>query len=535
MNLTIAVHTLGCKVNQCDADALISALKNLGCNAFSSRDFDSHADVFVINTCTVTHISEKKSRQMLRRAKKLNPNAFVAVCGCAVRAESSFFSEADFIFDARKPDDFFAALARFADCNVPEISSQTCTVAEKNEKNFVAEKNNLTSREKNFSEEKNSLLSREKNFVAEKNEKNFNEEKNNLTSREKNFAAEKNNLTSREKNFAAEKNEKNFAAEKNNLTSREKNFAAEKNEKIFFSHDVAQNKKTRAFIKIQDGCDRFCSYCIVPHVRGEIKSRPLPEIVSEAQNFVAAGALEIVLTGIQIAAYGNDTENRAVDVAREYRPENSLSCVIKKIAALDGVNRLRLSSVDPRAVDENFLEAVALPVVCEHFHLSLQSGCDATLKKMNRRYTSAEYAKSAAALRKIHADAALTTDIIVGFPGESDSDFLESLNFAREMKFAKLHVFEFSPRTGTPAAEFLGQVAHKIKSERAKIMRDLSDELQKNFLRAQIGKTLDVLFENENFGHSRNYCAVRTSHSHKKNTIQKIKINGSENEFLTGE
>ncbi|MCL1843832.1 MAG: tRNA (N(6)-L-threonylcarbamoyladenosine(37)-C(2))-methylthiotransferase MtaB [Defluviitaleaceae bacterium] len=412
--MDIAIHTLGCKVNRCDADSLAAGLRNLGHNVFSGA-FKRRADVFVVNTCTVTHTGDKKSLQMLRRARRLNPGAFVAMCGCLAKAtESAPPAEADFVFDARKPDDFISQLEKISATHfikTPGLPAQ------------------------------------------------------------------------------------------------------------------ADKLRTRSFIKIQDGCDRFCSYCIVPLVRGPLVSLPEEEILSKAKALIAAGTPEIVLTGIQAASYGYDTG------------KGNLPALIKKTAALYGLKRLRLSSTDPWAVTADFLEAVETsPVLCSHFHLSLQSGCDNILKKMNRRYTTAEYAKAAESLRKLRPEAALTTDMIVGFPGESDSDFAESLSFVRKMKFANMHVFEFSPRKGTPAAEFPAQTSHKIKSERGKIMRELAEELQADFLNLQIGKTLDVLFETKTKGHSANYCPVEVlTPENLASTIQKVTITSREGDCLKGE
>jgi threonylcarbamoyladenosine tRNA methylthiotransferase MtaB len=404
--MIVAIHTLGCKVNQCDADELIAALKADGHTAFSARSFDIFADIFVVNTCTVTHTSDKKSRQMLRRAKNKNPNALVAMCGCMAK-KSDKIDGVDFIFDAREPREFLAKV------------------------NALGKKTSLPPQE-------------------------------------------------------------------------------------------IPKTKTRSFIKIQDGCDRFCSYRIVPHVRGAVKSRPLSEIIREAEILVNSGALEIVLTGIQVAAYGNDTE------------KENLSSVVKNVAAIDGLKRLRLSSIDPWAVNAEFIAAIAeTPVLCGHFHLSLQSGCDTTLEKMNRRYTTDDYRKAAASLRKIRPNAALTTDVIVGFPSESDSDFLRSLDFVREMEFSQVHVFEFSPREGTPAANFPAQVPQNVKHERGKIMREAVAELQKNFLERQVGRTLSVLFEREN-GKTENYCTVRAK-SATPNKIYDVKITSCTDEFLEGE
>lgn len=414
--LKIAIHTLGCKVNQCDADALMSALTERGYDAFNTREFDCGADVFIINTCTVTHIADKKSRQCLRRAKKYNPGAYIIMCGCLGK-NSQFIrlvsltgsNDTDFIFDAREPEVLFTKLR--------EIEA---------------------------------AKPRNTQYVPRKNK-----------------------------------------------------------------------TKTRSFIKIQDGCDRFCSYCIVPYVRGPVKSRPLTEIAAEAEALVAVGTLEIVLTGIQVAAYGQDMGS------------GSLAKVITTVAGINGLNRLRLSSIDPWAVDDAFLKAVAdAPALCPHFHLSLQSGCDATLEKMNRRYTAADYAAAARALREISPETALTTDIIVGFPGETDADFNESLSFTREMRFSQIHVFEFSPRRGTAAADF-PEVPPEVKRARGKIMRENAELLRRNYLQSQIGKTHEVLFESHNTGFSRNYCKVTAAGKHK--SIQKVKITAHTENQLKGE
>jgi len=406
----VAAHTLGCKVNQCDTEALLTRLVGMG---FAVVAFSEVADIYIINTCTVTHVSDRKSRQMIRRARKLNPEAFVAVCGCMAKNDPAIAREigADYIFDAREPESLIGKIDRFDD----------------NGKSLI----------------------------------------------------------------------------------------------LFPNHQV-KFFHTRAFIKIQDGCDRFCSYCIVPHVRGAPQSRPMAEILAEAENFIKNSTLEIVLTGIQVASYGDDTE------------EANLATLIKYVAALDGLKRLRLSSIDPWAVNSAFLDAVdSSPALCSHFHLSLQSGCTTTLTRMNRRYTTEEYAKAAKALRELRPDAALTTDVIVGFPGESHENFQDSLKFVQDMKFAKVHVFEYSPRAGTPAAEFPLQVPSQVKSERGKIMRELTAKTQARFLKKQIGKTMPVLFESTQKGHTENYCPVEVA-STSPNTIQNVKITGATGELLIG-
>jgi len=409
----VAIHTLGCKVNQCDADALVALIVQKG---YAVGSFDMLADVYIINTCTVTQTGDKKSLQMIRRARKQNPAALVAVCGCLVQrnAEKIHKAGADVLFDARSPDALFARL---------DVDAAVAT----------------------------------NNFVLGKTK-----------------------------------------------------------------------ERTRAFIKIQDGCDRFCAYCIVPYVRGPIRSRLASDIIVEADNRIAGGAKEIVLTGIQVASYGNDGND-------------SLSSLIKSVAALPNLYRLRLSSIDPWAVDDAFLQTVAVsPVLSSHFHLSLQSGCDATLMRMNRRYTTAEYAKVVARLRALRPDMALTTDIIVGFPGESDADFEMSMQFAQEMAFARVHVFVYSPRAGTAAAEFCDQIPDAVKTARGKQLRDLAADLETQFLKKQMGRVVSVLFEQEKSpntwqGYTDNYTPVVVTGTQLENKLLNVRLIGLTGHILSGE
>jgi threonylcarbamoyladenosine tRNA methylthiotransferase MtaB len=379
---TAAAYTLGCKTNQYDTNQLLHGLTARG---FTITGFNEKADVYIINTCAVTHTGEKKSLQMIRRAKEKNADAKIAVCGCVATLNKGDIC-ADFIFDAREPEPFFAWL------DMPV----------------------------------------------------------------------------------------------NELTHVQPNIKG----------------RTRAYIKIQDGCDRFCAYCIVPYARGPVKSRPLYNIINEAENHIANGVNELVLTGIQISAYGKDVTDGV-----------TFPDVIKKIAVLPGLSRLRLGSIEPYAINDRFIEAIQIQTVCNHFHLSLQSGCDATLARMNRRYTTAEYAAFAQMLQAAKQDTALTTDIIVGFPGETDGEFEQTKRFAEEIGFAKTHVFEYSPREGTPAAAFPGQVPNAVKKARGKEMHKTAMTLQHKFLSEYIGETVEVLFEAKRNGlwegHTANYIAVR--------------------------
>jgi len=401
-NQTIASYTLGCKVNQCDTDAILARLTDL-----TLVNFNEYADIYLINTCTVTHTSDKKSRQMIRRAKKQNPNAFVAVCGCMTKSSPTVASElgADFVFDSREPDEFIAKVA-------PQHSKEA----------------------------------------------------------------------------------------------------------------NPQRNKTRTFIKIQDGCNRFCSYCIVPHVRGNPKSRPAQDILAEAKQHISNGTKEIVLTGIQVASYGEDFDNE------------NLPSLLQKLLQLDSLSRLRLSSIEPNAITDDFLKIIASSdTLCNHFHLSLQSGSDATLQRMSRYYTTAEYENIALNLRNISPNVALTTDIIVGFPGETEQEFNESLSFVKKMAFSRIHVFEYSKRNGTPAATMPNQVPENIKSARSKQMRELAAELQLNFHHSQVGKIMPVLLEADNKGYTTNYCPVQvTTTQNLTNVLCDVEITAATPDGLLG-
>jgi len=450
--LLVAAYTLGCKVNQCDTEAVLGRLVGIGCTV---RNFNQHADLYIINTCTVTHTSDKKSRQMIRRARKQNPNALVAVCGCMAKSDPAIADVlgVDFVFDARKPDEFVKMVAdRVGQLQAkPEITESVYKITA---------------------------------------------------------------------------------------------------------------TRTRAFVKIQDGCDRFCSYCIVPYVRGKPVSRPVEDILAEISGLIATGVQEIVLTGIQAASYGEDncerSELQLLSSDDLCLPQGGLcpternginaitfAGLVKQVLDFDNLKRLRLSSIDPCAVTDEFLSVVASSqVLCDHFHLSLQSGCDATLARMNRRYTSAQYAKIVDSLLKIRPNAAITTDIIVGFPGETDDDFAESLDFAQRIGFASIHVFEYSKREGTPAAGFANQIADHVKTERSKRLRELAATLQTNFYNLQIGKRVSVLFEmpkpaNTRWqGHSSNYCPVEVTiadcSKNLANTIHQVKITACTPDGLIG-
>ncbi|MCL2070896.1 MAG: MiaB/RimO family radical SAM methylthiotransferase [Oscillospiraceae bacterium] len=280
-----------------------------------------------------------------------------------------------------------------------------------------------------------------------------------------------------------------------------------------------QSERTRAFLKIQDGCDRDCAYCIIPKARGSVKSRTVDDIREEAQKLTAAGHKEIVVTGINLCAY-----------------EYSLTNAVEAICGVDGAERVRLSSLEPDMITEEDIERLSkLQNLCPHFHLSLQSGSDTVLSRMKRRYTTGFYGNIVKSIRKSFRNAAITTDIIVGFPGESDDEFAQTLAFAEETGFAKIHVFAFSPREGTLAATMPNQVPEKLKRERIKALSESAREMREAFFKSLIGTEQSVLTESTSFGHTRCYTPVRIQASgHEKNSIVKLKIIGVEKDCCIG-
>ena len=362
-------------------------------------DFEKFADVYVVNTCTVTNMSDRKSRQILRRPKEINPNSILCVVGCYVQVGNEELSKLEDI----------------------DILLGT------NDRRDIVK------------------------YVSE-------------------FHAQQINVVT-------------------NIMKKQEYI--EWGGTAFTSHE-------RAEIKIQDGCDRFCTYCIIPYARGPVRSRVSHEIIEEANNLVNAGIKEIVITGIHISSYGKDLKNG-----------ETLIDVLEKMNDIDGIERIRLGSLEPLIITEEFiLRLKNLKKVCNHFHLSLQSGCDNTLKRMNRRYTTEEFRSIVKLLRKNIVDVALTTDVIVGFPGETDEEFNMTYEFLKEIQFSKMHIFKYSPRKGTKAASFPNQVDGKVKSKRSDILIALSNQNEMNFAKQYIGKEIEVLFENDKEGHTSNYIKV---------------------------
>lgn len=418
MERTVAFYTLGCKVNQYETNAMEQQFIQ---NNYKIIDNTEKADIYVINTCTVTNMADRKSRQMLRRVKEINQSAVIVVCGC------------------------YAQVAKTELEQIPEVD----IILGINEKNKIVQ------------------------IVEE-------------------YLASKNNIIE--------------VAD----VSKQKEF-------LDFG-DVTYTEKNRAVIKVQDGCNMFCSYCLIPYARGRIRSRKIENVVSEIEKIAKQGIKEVVITGIHVASYGKDFENENIRLIN----------LLEEINKIEGIERIRLSSLEPTIVDEEFAQRLSkLEKICDHFHLSLQSGCDATLKRMNRKYTTARYKEATEILRKFYPNANFTTDVIVGFPGETDEEFNQTYKFLKEIEFYKMHIFKYSPRKGTVAEKLPNQVDGNIKEERSKKLIELSNNMQNEKNSQYIGKTVKVLFEEyENGyykGHTTNYMVVKVKEKEQDGFIDNIK------------
>lgn len=393
-----ALHNLGCKVNGYETEAMQKLLEEDG---YEIVPFHEKADVYVINTCTVTNIADRKSRQMLHRARKMNPDAVIVAAGCYVQASEEAGQKLEGI---------------------------DILIGNNQKKNLIP------------------LL------------------------------------------HAFEKHEDAKAVIDINHTG--------EFEELYVD---SAGDHTRAYIKIQDGCNQFCTYCIIPYVRGRIRSRKPEEIVSEVTRLAAAGYQEVVLTGIHASSYGMDFVNSRMDLdswVNMKGEKKDLLYLIRLIHEIDGIRRIRLSSIEPRIVTEEFAKALSgLPKVCPHFHLSMQSGCDATLKRMNRHYTSREYEEKCRILRTYFDHPAITTDVIVGFPGETEEEFETTRAFIEKIGFYETHVFKYSRRNGTKAAEMPNQVPDQEKARRSQILLDLCARKKKEFEDQMIGRQVEVLLE----------------------------------------
>ena len=422
-----ALHNLGCKVNAYETEAMQQLLEEAG---YEIVPFGGPADVYVVNTCSVTNIADRKSRQMLHRARRNNPGAVIVAAGCYVQAEDTNVLEegiADIVLGNNKKEHLIPMLTQYMNTQMPAKDWESL--------NGQADYETLS-------------ISR-------------------------------------------------------------------------------TSQHTRAFMKIQDGCNQFCSYCIIPYMRGRVRSRQPQEVFKEAERLAQSGCKEIVLTGIHLSSYGRDHGDFAGDGLLE---------LLKKLHDIEGIARIRLGSLEPGIITEPFAQALsAMDKICPHFHLSLQSGCDTVLRRMNRKYTAAEFQEKCAILRRSFLRPAITTDVIVGFPGETEEEFLQTEQFLRQIRFYEMHIFKYSMRKGTKAAAMDGQISDAQKTRRSARLIGLGKQMSREFRESFVSETADVLLEEEFVYDGKRYETEYTkeyvkiavaSEKNRANTIVRGKITG---------
>lgn len=427
--MKIAFYTLGCKVNQYDTQAVT---EHFAAKGFETVGYYMDADVYVVNSCTVTAESDRKTRQAVRRFKKLHPDSVVVLTGCMPQAfpnTADELPEADIILGNRDYDELFRLLEQYFSCGNRQVQITPHTA-----------------------------------------------------------------------------------------------------DAVFTGSGIKGFKeRTRAVVKIEDGCDSFCSYCIIPTARGRVRSKPPAELKTELESLEKAGFVEIVLVGINLSAYGSDIGQ-------------TLCGAVELACSFDGIKRVRLGSLEPETITDEMIERLGKQSkLCPQFHLSLQSGCNETLKRMNRHYTTAEYETLCKELRARFTDCTLTTDVMVGFPTESEDEFYESLEFVKKIRFEKVHVFPYSPRSGTIAAVMKPQITKAEKEKRSRIMMAAAQEIRNRFLESQVGLTVEVLVEGDfdkgvAQGYTRNYTPVKIIGSGlPAGIICRVKITGVEDDCCSGE
>ena len=396
-----ALHNLGCKVNAYETEAMQQLLEQAG---YEIVPFEEEADVYVINTCTVTNIADRKSRQMLHRARKRNPGAAIVAAGCYVqtaRDQTDLPVDADIIIGNNRKKDLVALLDAFFEKPGAPVES-VVDIGHTHEYEQL--------------------------------------------------------------------------------------------------HIKTTQEHTRAFLKVQDGCNQFCSYCLIPFARGRARSRQAGDVIREVEELTSAGIQEFVLTGIHLSSYGSDFTNLRdadhTDILKDPFQAQNLLDLIRQVSEVPGVKRIRLGSLEPRIITESFARGLAqIPQICPHFHLSLQSGCDSVLKRMNRKYTSDQFLEAVDLLREVFDQPALTTDVIVGFPQETQEEFDQTVRFLEKIRFYETHIFKYSRRAGTAADRMSGQVPEPVKTQRSNELIALGKENSRAFERAWLGKNSSVLFE----------------------------------------
>lgn len=430
MKEVVKFITLGCKVNQYETNAMTQKFIEEGYKVIEENNEEIIPDICIINTCTVTNMSDRKSRHMLRKMKEKNTDTIVVAVGCyaqVAKQELSKIEEIDLVLGNNEKVEIVKYVEEFLEQRQKKVETEDVMQSRK------------------FSE---------------------------------------------------------FG-------------------------DITFSEKTRAVIKVQDGCDRFCSYCIIPYARGRVRSRKPESIISEITKIAKNGIKEVVITGIHIASYGKD-----------FKEDYQLIDLLEEINEIEGIQRIRLGSIEPLLITEEFVTRLKkLEKICHHFHLSLQSGCDGTLKRMNRRYTTEQFEKIVKILRNAYEDVNLTTDIIVGFPGETEEEFSKTFEFLKRVKFYKMHVFKYSPRKGTKAAVMENQVSGNIKEERSKKLIELSNKNEIEYNNKYIGKEVEVLFEEKKDGiykgHTQNYIMIYCeTNENLENKIKKVLCKELEGDFI---
>ncbi len=433
---TIAFHNLGCKVNSYETDYMVQKCAQ---NGYKIVDFEQKADVYIVNTCSVTNIADRKSRQMLHKAKKTNPESVVVAVGCFVQAnpeEAAKDESIDLLVGNNKKREIFEILEKYFDEKEKELSS---------DKELGGE----------------TLVDVEK-------------------------------------------------CEYEEMTV------------------TGSAERCRVFVKIQDGCDRYCTYCIIPYARGAIRSRKSENVIAEIKQIAENGYKEIVISGIHISSYGKDFKT-------EKEPADYLYELLAEIDKIDGIERIRISSFEPMILTEDFVSKLStIKKLCPHFHISLQSGCDSVLKRMNRHYDSEKFFEKTVLLRKYFKGCALTTDVIVGFPGETEEEFEETYEYLKKIKFFETHIFPYSRRKGTIADKMPGQLTNSVKKERASKLLELDEVLSKEFRESKIGEKTNVIIEETKIfdgkeyfvGHTPEYvfCAIKKTENQADITGEKVSV-----------
>lgn len=446
--LTAALHNLGCKVNAYEADAMLEELRRVGIRIVPWEG--AAADIYIINTCSVTNIADRKSRQMIHKARSMNPTAVVIAAGCYVQARAAELqtdTAVDILVGNQEKGRLLQILEAYWATHPDRVPSSVRTSdANADDRTVHTDLQPIT-------------MEKTDCFVSD--------------------------------------------------IAEPQPYAA------LWAGEIAD--QGRAFIKVQDGCNQFCSYCIIPFVRGRIRSRSIEDTVKEVTDFARRGYHEVVLTGIHLSSYGLDFDDANYEYAMNHEiPSTHLLALIRAVAAVPGIARVRLGSLEPRIITEAFVGALrAIPELCPHFHLSLQSGSDRILRAMNRHYDTAAFRHSVALLRAAWPEVAITTDVIVGFPGESEADFEDSCRFVEEIGFYELHVFKYSRRQGTVADRMPAQLTDRVKSERSERLMKLDAQQSEAFRRRFLGRTEDVIpeeiveIEGRPYLHGYNRCYVR--------------------------